>query len=278
MMTRLTGAILRALLVVAVIATPSLFLPGTTSDTAQIVVLLAFVAAGFTLVEYFGKSPSLVEFRDAPPFNRIRFGALALTVMTLTFILRGQYDPSQVTQIASAAGVAISNTIDFPYSPVRLLVLVLPDEASPSLIENVRIAAGISYLVSIVSLAAFIIVLRYAGWPARNGSFNFWVNLPTFDPTAGGDVVERLERDAQVNLILGFLLPFMIPAVVKLASDIIDPISLASHHTLIWTVTAWAFLPASLLMRGIALSHVADMISKQRDRRSPQDTQGSAHA
>ena len=27
------------------------------------------------------------------------------------------------------------------------------------------------------------------------GSFNVWINLPTFDPTTGGDVVERLERD-----------------------------------------------------------------------------------
>ena len=278
MLTRLTGAILRAFLVVLMVATPSMLLPGTTSDTAQIVVLLAFVAAGFTIMEYSGKSPSLVEFRDAPPFNRIRFFALFITVLCLTLILRGQYAPTTITRLVETAGSAITNTIDFPYSPVRLLVLMLPDNAPAILISEVRMAAGISYLVSILSLALFILMLRVAGWPARNGTFNFWVNLPTFDPTAGGDVVVRLERDAQVNLILGFLLPFMIPAVVKLASDIIDPISLASHHTLIWTVTAWAFLPASLLMRGIALSHVADMISKQRDRRSPQDTQGSAHA
>jgi len=278
MLTRLTGAILRAILVVMMVATPSMLLPGTTSDTAQIVVLLAFVAAGFTIMEYAGKSPSLVEFRDAPPFNRIRFFALFITVLCLTLILRGQYAPTTITRLVETAGTAITNTIDFPYSPVRLLVLMLPDNAPASLISEVRMAAGISYLVSILSLALFIVMLRVAGWPARNGTFNFWVNLPTFDPTAGGDVVNRLERDAQVNLILGFLLPFMIPAVIKLASDIVDPISLASHHTLIWTVTAWAFLPASLLMRGIALSHVADMISKQRDRGAPRDTPGSAHA
>ncbi len=278
MLTQLTGAILRAILVVMVIATPSLLLPGTTSDTAQIVVLLAFVAAAFTLVEYGGKSPSLVEFRDAPPFNRIRFFALFFTVVTLTFILRGQFAPSTITRLAETAGNAVTNTIDFPYSPVRLLVLMLPEDAPAQVIADVRMAAGISYLVSILSLGLFILMLRVAGWPARNGTFNFWVNLPTFDPTAGGDVVRRLERDAQVNLILGFLLPFMIPAVVKLASDIVDPISLSSHHTLIWTVTAWAFLPASLLMRGIALSHVADMISKQREQSAPREAQRSAHA
>lgn len=278
MMTRLTGAIVRAILVVVMVATPSLLLPGTSSDTAQIVVLLAFVAAGFTLMEYAGKSPSLVEFRDAPPFNRIRFGALFLTVLILTLYLRGQFSPTTMTRLAETAGAAIANTIDFPYSPVRLLVLMLPPDAPADVISNVRMAAGISYLISILSLALFIVMLRVAGWPARNGTFNFWVNLPTFDPTAGGDVVTRLERDAQVNLILGFLLPFMIPAVVLLASDIVDPISLANHHTLIWTVTAWAFLPASLLMRGIALSHVADMISKQRDLATTTDGARSATA
>lgn len=278
MMTRLTGALLRAIVVVLMVATPSLLLPGTTTDTAQIVVLLAFVAGAFTISEYMGKSPSLVEFRDAPPFNRIRFGALFITVLTITFIIRGEYFPSTITRLAEIAGTAITNTIDFPYSPVRLLVLMLPENAPTHVVNDVRMAAGVSYLVSILSLALFILMLRIGGWPARNGTFNFWINLPTFDPTAGGDVVTRLERDAQFNLILGFLLPFIIPAVVKLASDVVDPISLADHHTLIWTVTAWAFLPASLLMRGIALSHVAEMINKQRLSHEKDEASHSAHA
>lgn len=143
MMARLTGAILRAILVVLMIAIPSLLLPGTSSDTAQIVVLMAFVAAGFTIIEYAAKSPSLVEFRDAPPFNRIRFFALLLTVLTLTLILRGQYAPNTMTRLAETAGSAIANTIDFPYSPVRLLVLMLPENAPANLIAEVRVAAGI---------------------------------------------------------------------------------------------------------------------------------------
>jgi hypothetical protein len=93
--------------------------------------------------------------------------------------------------------------------------------------------------------------------------------MPTFDPTAGGDVVQRLSRDSQINLILGFLLPFLIPAAVKLASDVFDPISLSDPHTLIWTVTAWAFLPASLVMRGLALARVAQMIDAQRKSTAP---------
>ncbi len=46
------------------------------TDTTQIVALLALLAAVFTFVEYFSAYPSFVEFRNAPPFNRLRFVAL----------------------------------------------------------------------------------------------------------------------------------------------------------------------------------------------------------
>jgi hypothetical protein len=35
-------------------------------------------------------------------------------------------------------------------------------------------------------------------------------------------------------------------------------------QTLVWTMTAWAFLPASLFMRGIAMGRVADLIAAKR--------------
>ena len=79
-------------------------------------------------------------------------------------------------------------------------------------------------------------------------------------------MVERLNQDARSNVILGFLLPFLIPAVVKLASEIFDPIALSDPYTLIWVVCAWAFLPASMIMRGIAMSRIAALIEESRRR------------
>jgi len=113
-------------------------------------------------------------------------------------------------------------------------------------------------------LSIFVIALKIFGGPASNGTFNVWVNLPTFDPTIGGDVVARLERDARVNLALGFLLPFLVPAVVKAASSSFGEVTLSTPQTLIWMVSAWAFLPASLFMRGIAMHRVAEMIREKR--------------
>ena len=264
MFSRFAGALLRAALVVVLITMPSLIVPGTHFDTTQIVSLLALVGALFTFVEYNSDYPSLVEFRDAPPFNRVRFSALFLSIFALSIIARGHTDPSTLTQFVNIVGRRLSEFLDFPYSPVRLMVLMLPDRASVEVIESVRTAAGVSYLISILSLSIFVLILRVNQWPAPRGGFNVWTNLPTFDPTAGGDIVNRLQRDAQINLILGFLLPFCIPAAVKLMSALFDPITLAEPHTLIWTVTAWAFLPSSLLMRGIALGRVARMIEEKR--------------
>jgi hypothetical protein len=263
--SRLPGAALRAVLVIFMIATPSLMLTGTATDTAQIVALVCIVAGVFVFVEYNSISPSLIEFRDAPPFNRVRYFGLAATVLALTVIAKGVTEPTTMTVLFNIVGGSLAEAMDFPYSPVRLVLLLLPADASADIFDSVRIAAGLSYLVSLMSLAFFVLALRLNNWPNQRGGFNVWTNLPTFDPTAGGDVVTRLERDGQLNLILGFLLPFLIPAFVKLASDIFNPIQLQDSHTLIWTMTAWAFIPASLIMRGIAILRVGQMIALQRE-------------
>lgn len=70
----------------------------------------------------------------------------------------------------------------------------------------------------------------------------------------------------QINVILGFLLPFIIPAIVKLASNLFNPFHLQDPHTLIWMMTAWAFIPSSLIMRGVAILRVGQMIAMQRER------------
>lgn len=263
--SRLPGALLRATLVVLLIVLPTVILGIESTQTLQVVGLVAIFAALFTLVEYSAVSPSLVEFRSAPPFNRLRFVSLAFTVLALSFVCRGS-EESTIGQIFQAIGARVGASIDFPFSPVRLILLMLPEDATVAHLTLVRTTAGLSYLISLLSIGFFIILLRLRGWPQHNGAFNVWVNLPTFDPTVGGDVVNRLNRDSQVNLILGFLLPFIVPAAGKLYAILIGPISLADPLTLVWVVTAWAFLPASLLMRGVALSRVAQMIHVQRKR------------
>ena len=260
------SAFVRAALMALLIAVPSLMLGDTNSDTTQIVVLMSILAFLMTFMEYFSEYPSIIEFRFAPPFNRLRFTALFLTVVMLSLICAGKSEPTNLSILAEKIGLLLGNAIDFPYSPVRLVVLMLPEGSSPELVSSVRTAAGIAYMVSLLALFIFVTLVRMMGWPTRRGAFNVWINLPLFDPTAGGDVLHRLKRDAGLNIVLGILLPFLIPAVIKAAADLIDPISMDNPQTLIWTMSAWAFLPASMIMRGIAMSRVADLIQEKRMR------------
>lgn len=264
MVARLTGALVRAILIMLLVITPSAILPGTNTDAQQIVALIALCAGVFTFAEYNSNVPSIVEFRDAAPFNRIRFLSLFAMVLTLSAMEADPMAPSSATRFFEAMGAAIGHGLDFPYSPVRLATTMIAKDAAPEEIFALRSAAGTAYLISLLSLAVFVISLKLRGWPAKDQAFNVWINLPTFEPTAGGDVVGRLERDAKLNLALGFLLPFFIPAAISLLPVGFEPVRLTAPQTLIWVTTAWAFLPANLLMRGIAMGRIAAMIRSKR--------------
>ncbi|MEP5760865.1 MAG: hypothetical protein ABJ327_16445 [Litoreibacter sp.] len=261
---RITGAAVRAFLALLLIATPSLLLPGMTEDSTHMVMLVGLFGALIVFIEYSGTYPGLVEFRNAPPFNRVRFVSLFVTLFLLAIMYRGTTDPTTLTRFVSAIGALVGHVIDFPYSPVRLILAVLPPETGAGSVDLIRASAGLSYLISLATLLVFMSILHFRRWPNHGEYFNFWTNLPTFDPTTGGDVVERLSRDARFNIALGFLLPFLTPAVASSASSLFREGLVGSPQTVVWMVALWAFLPASLFMRGIAMHRIADMIEEKR--------------
>lgn len=263
-LTQVTGAFVRAVLVMVLVATPSVLLPGTGLDAKQMVALIALFAGLLIFVEYSATYPGLIEFRDAPPYNRTRFLMLFAMLIVLSLAARADLSGSTVAALVAALAHLCGLALDFPYSPVRLVTLTLADGLDAGLAQRVRAAAGAAYMISVFALGVFVLILRLQDWPTRNGAFNVWVNLPTFDPTAGGDVVARLERDARVNLALGFVLPFVIPAVIRLGGMNLGAFDVTVPQTLTWAVAAWAFLPASLFMRGIAMARIAGMIRERR--------------
>ncbi len=154
---RLAGAALRAVLVMLLVATPSVLLPGTDSDGKQMIALVALFAGSLTFTEYKTSYPSLIEFRDAPPFNRVRFLILFFTVFTLTVIEKTSVEPTTLSTLVSALGIVVSGALDFPYSPVRLATLMMADGASEAQVLAVRTAAGTAYLISLLGLAVFVL-------------------------------------------------------------------------------------------------------------------------
>jgi hypothetical protein len=243
---------------------PSVILPGIGTDTKQIVALVALFGGALVFFEYNAVYPSLVEFRDGAPYNRIRYLMMLTIVVILSAIVADIEHSTTVSRFFHAVGLLIGASLDFPYSPVRLVSYMLEADATAAQIAQVKIAAGTAYLISLFSLALFVIVLKLVGWPSTKAAFNVWVNLPTFEPTAGGDVVDRLVRDSHVNLAVGFLLPFVIPAIVALLTTGIPAETLTSPQTLIWAMALWAYLPAALIMRAVAMARIADMIRIKR--------------
>lgn len=266
MVNSIFGAAMRAVLVWVLIATPSLLLPGSGTHENHLTVLFAVLAAFFVFVEYYSDYPSIIEFRFAAPYNRLRFLTVFAIVILLSLAFKGSADATGVSAFVARLADDLGYAFDLPFSPVRLVVLMLPEDASQDMVYAVRSAAALSYALSLTGLLVFCLLIRFANWPTRAGAFNVWVNLPLFDPTGGGDVLARLKRDAAINVILGFLLPFAIPAVVKMATDLVSTLNISDPQMMIWTMTAWAFLPTSLIMRGIAMGRIAEMIEVKRKR------------
>lgn len=266
MISQLPGACIRALLIVVMVLTPSLLLPEGSPQITDTIVLIALFGGFFVVAEYGSIYPGLVEFRDAPPFNRVRFGMLFTTLLLIALACRGVETPSTLARFVQAIGLLLGQSMDFPLSPVRLILWLLPEGTTLAQAHIVRIAAGLAYLVSLVGLTIFAIMIRLNNWPSPSGSFNVWINLPTFDPTAGADVVKRLNRDGSINILLGILLPYLTPPVAFFIARSYDVSMFDSSLLLVWVMALWAFLPASLFLRGIAMRRLALMISKKRRR------------
>ncbi|MEM8629835.1 MAG: hypothetical protein AAGF74_01235 [Pseudomonadota bacterium] len=266
MIGQIAGALLRAVLVALMVASPSLLVPDPASGSSEVIALVALCFGVFVFIEYVSTYPSLLEFRDAPPFNRMRFLSLGATVILVSVITRGRTDPGILTEFVTAVGLLFGHILNFPYSPVRLFTLMLTDGAGPSYSNHVLAIAGLSYTITLITVCSFAALLYLTRWPSHKKPFNVWINLPTFDPTAGGDVVKQLAQDARLNASLGFLLPFLLPLAVYLSALVFDPIALITPQSLIWTVAAWSFLSTNMLMRGIAMNRIATMILEKRKR------------
>ncbi len=231
-----------------VVVAPSLFLGG---GSAEVVLLAAAAAAVFVFLEYAPGAPSLVEFRDAPPYNRIRFAVLAacLSVGVVLSMDGAGPLPDLVRAIATVAGAAL----DVAGSPLAPMV----GSAPPALRGDVAAMGGTGLIVMATACLAFARAARDDGWPFRQGTFNPWINLPTFDPQAR-DVVARLRRDGTINVALGFAVLYLSPSLAMALGGL----PADGPLLLIWIVSLWVLVPFCLILRGIALRRLAQLLSR----------------
>lgn len=262
-MSQVAYAFVRGFFVTLLILVPALLLPGISQDVSQGVTLIALIAGIVVGVEYTARYPGLIEFRDAKPYNRARFLLLFVIVVALTLMQRAVItSDGELPSIA----VVMCKVLDFPGSPARMLAASLPSGLSGAHIELVQAAASVAFLVSLLGFGVYIAAVYLRYWPDRRSVLNVWVNLPNFDPTKGNDVVHRLEREGQINVLLGIILPFSLPVLLHVSSLLVQPMTLETPISLVWGVALWAFVPFNLMMRGVAMFRVAQLIRAQRRR------------
>jgi len=272
------GATTRAVLVVALAIFPALAIPSTAPDVAQSMILLAVFAGGIVFAEYASEYPGLIEFRFAAPFNRSRFALVVLLAVLLSLLQRNGVEPGTLSALAASLAGVCGRLLDFPGSPVQLLVAALPDSVPQAHLALVRDGAALSLVLAATTVAGFVTAIRLNAWPLGQGPFNVWINLPTFDPTAGNDVVLRLQRHARINVVLGLILPFLLPGAIFASAVLIRPLTLLSPMGFVWGIVFWAYLPAGLVMRGVAMARVARMIRVSRRRFADSEGNAFAHA
>ena len=261
MTSRFTGAVVRAILMAMVVALPAALLSEVSADTRQMVTFAAILLGAVVFAEYNATYPSLIEFRDAGPVNRIRFAMLASCLAAISLSQPQSILPPQAMQIAQNWAGIVGAAMDFLLIPDSLGQQIGVDPARLQFVTN---AAGLAFVISIFWLGLFVLIVRLGAWPSAKKPLNVWVNLPMFDPMKGPDVVVRLVRDGWVNILLGVMLPFILPRLAKVIFGPPEMLLGAPLHSLIWIITLWAFLPANLILRGLALLRIADLIVQSR--------------
>ncbi|PJJ82750.1 hypothetical protein CLV77_2524 [Brevirhabdus pacifica] len=264
MILRVASALLRAFLMMTLIVLPSLLVPTAGVNTHLITLIIGLSLAVFVFTEYMAQSPGILEFRDAPPYNRMRFLLLFGSIILAAVAYRAPWDGTPLVRLVYSLGLLVGQTLDVPFSPMRLASGLIRPDASPWISQLVYVTLGLSFIMSVFVVWSLLLILRVNNWPSRSRAFNLWVNLPTFDPTSGGDVVASLVRSARINISLAILLPFFLPLAMRVVIGTLDPSALNAPLSIIWIVSIWMFLPTCCVMKAIVMHRLARLVSMQR--------------
>ncbi len=251
---------LRAVLAAAIAALPALVLTtgpgGGDSRTAGLV--LAAAAGLYVLVEYGARTPALIDFRFAPPVNRLRFALASLTLLATTACVAAAHEPGPHSATFAAFGAAM----DFPFSPVGMAADIFTRASAPAPDPAVEYAAATAFCVALACLAAFGSAIWFGGWPRAGERMNLLVNLPTFDVDAGGRGAARLRLLGAQVLITAAGTLFAMLVVGGFAVALLAPGVEISPLALVWSATLWAAAPGAMALRGVAILKLASRLSR----------------
>lgn len=254
----LSGALLRAALIAALVCAPAAAMPGMGADV-WVVTLAAALAAGlFTVLEYGARTPALTEFRFAPPLNRLRFAvAVAVLVPVLAFAVAAE---GAAPEALMRAGLAWGALTGGPWTPVGLAAEAVTRPAAlgpdPMLRGALAVAAAAATAATLLAAA----VLWRGPWPGPVDRFATWTNLPSFEPAEAAEAADRIEARAAVAALTAAASPAALTVIAAgvtrtLGHDVTD-----APLALVWGASVWAAAPGVLGLRALALFKLARLL------------------
>ncbi len=253
---RFTGAALRAVFVAVLVMLPAFILPGVTQSGLEFTRVLAIVVAVFVIYEYGFATPSVIEFRDVSPYNRIRFLLLLLFVLVpsqlISHALNGVPLAGSVSNFASDT----FSVVNFSFSPVTIVAKTLSAN-NIALREAVEQAVAFNMVISLFSVLTFAVVVFGNLWRFGCDQFNMWHNMPSYKSYGTAGMQKRLINSAFASLLVACLIPLLGPTAADVfliwftEAGVLPPIAIT------WFIALWAYLPVMYLMRAIVLAKVA---------------------
>jgi hypothetical protein len=244
---RAIAAAVRAGLVGAAALAPSLVLDAGTAAGA----VIAAAAALAVLFEYGARTPALLDFRFAPPVNRLRFAVVCAVLASVTLAV------AQREAGGGGLGALAAALTDFPFSPARMAADAFTRPSAPQPDAAVQAAAGVAMIVGGLGAALGAAWIWRGPWPGPPGRFDAMTNLPTFEPAVGPDAARRLSRLGGLVILTALAAPLALLVLARFAVAIMDPELFQAPLALVWSATIWAALPATLLLRGVAILKLA---------------------
>jgi hypothetical protein len=250
------GAALRALLVAAVATAPSLLAEPAPGAAGPELSFLVGAAAGLiVLFEYAARTPALVDFRFAPPLNRMRFGVFCLALAAATAAV--------AWPAAEALGATLARAMTGALSPVDLAAWAVTRGSAPGPDPALRAAGALALTLAVAGLAASAAWIWFGPWPGDPERFNRWMNLPTFEPAEEADAPARLARHGRLAALTGLALPVALTGLGAAATRLFAADLFAAPLAQIWAAAIWAGLPACVLLRAVALLKLARMARRE---------------
>lgn len=151
---------------------------------------------------------------------------------------------------------------DFPGSPVRAFMGLAGPMTAES-IELIGAAAAMALTITTISMGMFACCVAVFSWPLTRDSFNLWVNMPTFDNTSETEAQDALRQSAFISMVIGMTLPYIAPQAAYAFLGPLQPITTTNSLLFVWMIAIWCFIPATSILRAIALYKVAHLLSQE---------------